>query len=95
MAEFALEPHPEKTRLIEFGRWAGRDRAARGDGKPETFDFPGDPAREGGFTHICARSRRGGFLLTVVRGFPGGQPSLACSLAHKHARSLGVPSSCC
>jgi RNA-directed DNA polymerase len=56
MAEFALELHPEKTRLIEFGRWAGCDRAARGDGKPETFDFLG-------FTHICSRSRRGGYLL--------------------------------
>jgi RNA-directed DNA polymerase len=56
MAEFALELHPEKTRLIEFGRRAGRDRAARGDGKPETFDFLG-------FTHICSRTRRGGFLL--------------------------------
>ena len=56
MAEFALELHPEKTRLIEFGRKAGSDRAARGDGKPETFDFLG-------FTHICSRSRQGRFLL--------------------------------
>ena len=56
MAEFALELHPEKTRLIEFGRRAASDRAARGDGKPETFDFLG-------FTHICSRSRQGGFQL--------------------------------
>jgi RNA-directed DNA polymerase len=56
MAEFALELHPEKTRLIEFGRKAGSDRAVRGDGKPETFDFLG-------FTHICSRSRQGKFLL--------------------------------
>ena len=56
MAEFALELHPEKTRLIAFGRRAAAARAARGEGKPETFDFLG-------FTHICARTRRGGFLL--------------------------------
>ena len=57
MAEFDLELHPDKTRLIEFGRHAASDRAERGDGKPETFDFLG-------FTHICSRSRRGGFLLS-------------------------------
>jgi group II intron reverse transcriptase/maturase len=56
MAEFALELHPEKTRLIEFGRRAASDRAARGEGKPETFDFLG-------FTHICSRTRQGGFML--------------------------------
>jgi RNA-directed DNA polymerase len=54
--KFALALHPEKTRLIEFGRHAAKDRAARGLGKPETFNFLG-------FTHICSRSRRGGFLL--------------------------------
>jgi RNA-directed DNA polymerase len=57
MADFALELHPDKTRLIEFGRHAARNRAARGEGKPETFGFLG-------FTHICTRSRRGGFLLS-------------------------------
>ena len=63
MAEFALELHPDKTRLIPgsspgmFGRRAATARAARGEGKPGTFDFLG-------FTHICTRSRRGGFLLT-------------------------------
>ena len=56
MAEFDLELHPEKTRLIKFGRHAASSRSARGDGKPETFDFLG-------FTHICSRSKRGGFLL--------------------------------
>jgi group II intron reverse transcriptase/maturase len=56
LAAFDLELHPDKTRLIEFGRTAVSDRAARGDGKPETFDFLG-------FTHICARARRGGFQL--------------------------------
>src|SRR5438874_1101801 len=50
----SLDLHPGKTRLIEFGRHAARRRAARGEGKPETFAFPG-------FTHICATSRRGRF----------------------------------
>jgi group II intron reverse transcriptase/maturase len=57
LGEFALELHPEKTRLIAFGRHAARDRAARGQGKPETFDFLG-------FTHICTRTKRGGFKLS-------------------------------
>lgn len=56
MAKFALDLHPEKTRLIEFGKRAAANRAERKAGKPETFDFLG-------FTHICGRSRRGGFLL--------------------------------
>jgi len=56
MALFALSLHPEKTRLIEFGRHAASDRERRGQGKPESFAFLG-------FTHICGKSRRGGFLL--------------------------------
>ena len=49
---FGLSLHPDKTRLIEFGRFAARDRRGRGAGKPETFDFLG-------FTHICGRTRKG------------------------------------
>jgi len=56
LEKFALSLHPDKTRLIEFGRHAAADRAKRGLGKPETFNFLG-------FTHICGRSRRGSFLL--------------------------------
>jgi RNA-directed DNA polymerase len=56
MAAFGLTLHQEKTRLVEFGRRAAADRRARGLGKPATFDFLG-------FTHICARNQRGGFLL--------------------------------
>ena len=41
LAKFALELHPDKTRLIEFGPRAARDRKARGEGKPETFTFLG------------------------------------------------------
>ncbi len=53
---FALSLHPEKTRLIEFGRRAAADRKERGVGRPETFTFLG-------FTHICGKSRRGLFQL--------------------------------
>jgi group II intron reverse transcriptase/maturase len=56
LARFALELHPEKTRLIEFGRFAATTRAARGLGKPEAFDFLG-------FTHICGKTRAGHFKL--------------------------------
>jgi group II intron reverse transcriptase/maturase len=58
-AEFGLELHPDKTRLIEFGRFAAERRERRGLRKPETFDFLG-------FTHICATNRRGGFKLKRV-----------------------------
>ena len=53
---FDLELHPDKTRLIEFGRFAKQNRQARGRGRPETFDFLG-------FTHYCAESRGGRFQL--------------------------------
>ena len=56
MEKFALSLHPDKTRLIEFGRFAARDRARRGLGKPETFKFLG-------FVHICGCSRKGDFQL--------------------------------
>ena len=49
LAKFGLELHPEKTRLIEFGRFAESNRRERGKGKPETFDFLG-------FTPICWKS---------------------------------------
>jgi group II intron reverse transcriptase/maturase len=55
-AKFALELHPGKTRLIEFGPRAARNRAARGEPKPETFQFLG-------FTHICATTRSGRFWI--------------------------------
>ena len=56
LAEFALSLHPEKTRLIEFGRFAAESRKRRGLGKPESFNFLG-------FTFICGKSRRGRFLV--------------------------------
>jgi group II intron reverse transcriptase/maturase len=57
-AKFALELHPEKTRLFEFGAFADQNRRQRGEGKPETFNFLG-------FTHICAKKRNGRY--TVLR----------------------------
>jgi group II intron reverse transcriptase/maturase len=56
LKEFALTLHPEKTRLIEFGRHAAANRERRGLGKPESFTFLG-------FKFICGKSRRGYFLL--------------------------------
>ncbi len=56
LSEFGLNLHPEKTRLIEFGRSAIEDRKRRGEGKPETFDFLG-------FTHYCRKTRKGRFGL--------------------------------
>ncbi len=56
IAKFNLELHPDKTRLIEFGRFAAERRAARGAGKPEAFDFLG-------FTHICGKGKNGSFWL--------------------------------
>lgn len=55
-AEFALQLHPEKTRLIEFGRFAAGNRRRRDAGKPETFDFLG-------FTHCCDTTRNGKFIV--------------------------------
>jgi group II intron reverse transcriptase/maturase len=58
MCKFSLELHPEKTRLLEFGRFAAQNREKRGEGEPETFDFLG-------FTHICGKTKKGKF--TVLR----------------------------
>jgi group II intron reverse transcriptase/maturase len=57
--KFGLELHPEKTRLIEFGRYAAERRSKRGDGPPETFDFLG-------FTHICGTTKKGGFSIKRI-----------------------------
>jgi RNA-directed DNA polymerase len=66
LAAFGLELHPDKTRLIEFGRHAADHRKARGEGKPETFDFLG-------FTHICGMTRKTGRFIvkrqTIRRRF--------------------------
>ena len=56
LERFRLKLHPRKTRLIEFGRFAARDRGRRGEEKPETFDFLG-------FTHICSQTHDGKFVI--------------------------------
>jgi len=56
MGKFGLKLHPDKTRLIEFGRFAEANRRKRGEGKPETFDFLG-------FTHSCSKTKNGKFFI--------------------------------
>lgn len=56
LSKFELELHRQKTRILEFGRYAAERRAKRGEGKPETFSFLG-------FTHVCAETRGGRFKL--------------------------------
>lgn len=56
LEKFGMKLHPEKTRLIEFGRYASSNRKKSGKGKPETFDFLG-------FTHICSKTKKGDFFL--------------------------------
>jgi group II intron reverse transcriptase/maturase len=59
LAKFSLKLAPEKTRLVGFGRFAARDRARRGHGKPETFDFLG-------FKHCCSKTKNGRFMLKRI-----------------------------
>ena len=74
LAEFSLELASEKTRLIEFGRFAAERRKARGLGKPETFGFLG-------FTHICGKTRNGRFMLKrITRG-----KAVACQAAQRQS----------
>jgi RNA-directed DNA polymerase len=54
--QFGLQLHPDKTRLLEFGRYAAERRAKRGQGRPETFNFLG-------FTHCCGTTRKGAFTI--------------------------------
>lgn len=56
LSKYELTLHPEKTRLIEFGKYAAGDRKRKGEGKPETFNFLG-------FTHMCSINRKGHFFL--------------------------------
>src|SRR5712672_2756169 len=56
LQKFGLELHPDKTRRIEFGKFAEQNRNQRGEGKPETFDFLG-------FTHISGKDQNGNFTV--------------------------------
>jgi group II intron reverse transcriptase/maturase len=59
LSMFGLELHPDKTRRIEFGRYAEENRKRRGEGKPETFDFLG-------FTHICGKNSKGWYTVRRI-----------------------------
>ena len=74
---FDLALHPDKTRLIEFGRYATRDRRKRGQGRPETFDFLG-------LTHYCTETRRGNFMLSATS--PADLISRASSMTAKPSK---------
>src|ERR1700693_5626272 len=63
MQKFNLELHPEKTRLLEFGRFAINNRKRRGEGKPETFNFLG-------FTHMCGKTRKKGRFIVKRKTIP-------------------------
>jgi hypothetical protein len=64
LAKFGLELHAEKTRLIEFGRYAAPNREKRGEGTPETFTFLG-------FTHYCGKRRKDGAFIVRRETFRG------------------------
>ena len=82
---FGLELHPEKTRLIEFGRFAASNRTRQGLGKPETFDFLG-------FTHICGKTRKGRFALVRLTVKKRMRASLAAIRARlKDRRHAPIP----
>jgi len=63
MRKFGLGLHPDKTRLIEFGRFAASNRKQRGEGKPETFNFLG-------FTHMCGKTRKTGRFIVKRKTIP-------------------------
>lgn len=85
LARFALELKAEKTRLIEFGRFAARTRAKRGLSHPETFEFLG-------FTHACGKTRTGQFHLKRISSSKRVRTKLrAIKEELKRRRHLPVP----
>jgi RNA-directed DNA polymerase len=85
LAEFCLELNAEKTRLIEFGRFAAQRRQQRSLGKPETFTFLG-------FTHICARDRKGRFKLRRITDSKRMRAKLrAVNTELRRRRHLSIP----
>ena len=85
LGKFGLELHPDKTRRIEFGRFAEQNRKRRGEGKPETFDFLG-------FTHISGKDRNGDFAVkrkTIGKRMRAKLRTIKQQLRRAHARSGG------
>jgi len=80
MRSFGLALHPDKTRLIEFGRHAAEQRKRRGEGKPETFDFLG-------FTHLCGTTRKTGRFIvkrqTIRKRLTAKLQALKSELRHR------------
>jgi len=88
LAKFGLDLHPDKTRLIEFGRFAARDRKQRGEGKPETFTFLG-------FTHYCGQGKTNGAFtvgrITAKKRMVAKLKAIKAELQHrKHHRTAEV-----
>src|SRR5438094_874757 len=85
LAKFGLELHADKTRLIEFGRFAARDRKQRGQGKPETFTFLG-------FTHYCGqRNSNGAFIVWAKKRMAAKLKAIKAELQRrKHHRTTEV-----
>jgi RNA-directed DNA polymerase len=88
LAKFELELHADRTRLIEFGRFAARDRKYRGEGKPETFTFLG-------FTHFCGQlNRKRAFIvwrITTKKRMVAKLKAIKAELQHrKHQRTTEV-----
>lgn len=84
LRQFSLTLHPEKTRLIEFGRFAAENRTKRGSGKPETFDFLG-------FTHVCGKNGRGWFQVkrrTVRKRVRASLAELKVELLRRRHRAI-------
>lgn len=84
-AQFGLALHPQKTRLIEFGRYVERRRKKRGLGRPETFDFLG-------FTHCCSKTRQGGFKilrLTIKKRLRATLAAIRDKLKRKRHEAIG------
>jgi len=80
LRQFGLELHPDKTRLIEFGRHAAEQRKQRGEGKPETFNFLG-------FTHVCGTTRKTGRFIvkrqTIRKRLSAKLQALKAELRHR------------
>jgi group II intron reverse transcriptase/maturase len=84
LRKFGLELHPEKTRLIEFGRYAAERRAKRGEGKPETFNFLG-------FTHICGKNHATGHFMVYRKTIGKRMAAKLKDIRQKLRKSLHAP----
>ena len=92
LRSFGLSLHPDKTRLLEFGRDAADHRKRRGESKPDTFDFLG-------FTHICGKTRKTGRFIvkrqTIRKRLSAKLNALKADLRHRwHDQSRSWGSGC-